>query len=195
MAWEPANEYRRMTDLLTAEWKQHRLIPRLVGAAGQLQTHVAEGVRPFGFTELYPTEWLGLPGADHIWRQLGKDLAIGEVREFLDTVESGTTPRAPTGALADQVSALASELGAHSQGGAIFAPSRWRVLSQLDLQGPPGTAADARSLGSPWYRGSFEGLPVFSVPMSPRRALWIVHFSALGGLEDASGCGLAGRAT
>lgn len=176
----PTAENQRIAEPLTAEWRTHRLIPKLFDAAGQLQTEVAAGARPFGFTELYPTQWVRLPTGGPIWRQLGKELAIGEVREFFDTIEAVSTTQVPTGALADQVSALAAELGVHGRGGAIFAPSRWRVLSQLDLQGRPGTAADPRSLGSPWYRGSFEDIPVFSVPMSPRRALWIVQFSSLG---------------
>jgi hypothetical protein len=172
--------YQRIAEPLTAEWKAHRLIPRLFDAAGQLQTEVAESARPFGFTELYPTEWVTRPTGAPMWRQLGKDLAIGEVREFFDTIEAVSTTQAATGVLADQVSVLAAELDAHRPGGAIFAPARWRVLSQLDLQGRPGTKADSRALGSPWYRGSYEDIPVFAVPMSPRRALWIVQFSSVG---------------
>lgn len=176
----PTAEYQRIAEPLIVEWKAHRLIPRLFDTGGQLQTEVAEGARPFGFTELYPTEWVRGSIAGAIWRQLGKDLAIGEVREFLDTIEVVSPTRPATGALANQLSGLAVELDVHRRGGAIFAPSRWRVLSQLDLQGRPGTTAAPRSLGSPWYRGSFEDIPVFSVPMSLRRALWVVQFSALG---------------
>jgi hypothetical protein len=176
----PTPEYQRIAEPLTTEWKAHRLIPRLFDAAGQLRTQVADGARPFGFTELYPTEWITRSTGAPIWRQLGKDLAVGEVREFFDTIEALSTTRAATGALVDQVSVVAAELDAHRQGGAIFAPARWRVLRELDLQGRPGTPADPRALGSPWYRGSFEDIPVFSVPMSPRRALWIVQFRSLG---------------
>jgi hypothetical protein len=117
-------EFHRIAEPLTTEWRAHRLIPRLFDAAGQLRTGVAQGPRPFGFTELYPTEWVRLATGAPIWRQLGKELAVGEVRECLDTIEAVSTTRTATGALVDQVSILAAEIDAHRRGGAIFAPAR-----------------------------------------------------------------------
>ena len=166
--------------LLRDAWKQHRLIPKLFAGAGSLQENVREGVLPFGFTELYPTEWINSGYADHIWRDLGKQLAIGEVREFLDALAVRSSTRPSVGGLSSQVSQLLGDLGISASTGAIFSPSRWRVLRALELTGIPGTPADPRAQGSSWYRGAFEGVPTFAVPMSPLRALWIVDLGSLG---------------
>lgn len=171
----------RVARVLKEDWLKYRLVPRLFAAAGRLrEDERREGVLPFGFTEVVATGLLLDPWNDNLWKELGRNLAIGEVREFLETLATRCPSRPRSGPLVAQVSGILSELQPYPGCAAIFAPPRYALLKELGLPPQPGGSEDPRSLRSPWYRGTFEDAPVFSVPMTPPRPLWVADVRSLG---------------
>ena len=183
---EKSDRQDRVAKILIDAWRANRLVPRLFSSARAVREGVPDA-SPFGFTVAIPIEYLQ-GRADNIWTTLGVDFAVGETREFIDLLARTSSVRNPGASLIDAVYDTARDAEAYGDGrSVIFAPARWRVLSALGLEGRPGSPEAPGSVGSRWYRGSFQDIPVFAVPLTPPRALWVVNLSALGTWETRGG--------
>lgn len=169
----------RVSAVIRAAWAEHRLVPRLFRAGDQLVTGQTDITEVFGCVELAPAELLLRASNDHLWRDLGRDLAVGEVRDLLDRLAQASQLRQPEASLRRQVSGILADMNSTPGGTTILVPPRTGITNDLELPRPPDPA-DPRSQGSSWYRGAFESVAVFAVPMTPIRPVWIVDFDRLG---------------
>jgi hypothetical protein len=182
---ESEDDAGRVARVLREDWLENRLVPRLFGAAGRIRED-EEIELPFSFRQPVATALLLDRWNDHLWRELGRELAIGETREFLDALGRQCESRERGGPLASQVSGILDELQPMPGCAAIFAP-HFAQVRELGVARQVNVREDPRSLGSPWYRGAYEDARVFSVPMRPpARALWGVDFCRLGWWRTAS---------
>lgn len=180
-------------DAVRAGWRSYRLAPWLFERAGQTEVAVSS-VQAFGSTELYPSEWFAeerVISVDGMGREWGEQIGREETRAFLSMLSARTTLEPATEDLANQLDRVLERVARGSaRYVAIIAPARWRVLQGLQLQrdGDVGwlPGEGARAL----FRGTFNGLPVFSPQQPGATDLWVIDFERVarwqyvGGFDD-----------
>jgi hypothetical protein len=169
----------RVARVIAEAWREHRLVSRLFAAADELRTDDPSVGATFAAVHLAPAELLSNASNDHLWRDLGRDLAIGEVRDLYERLAQSCERRPRQPSLRRQISDILSRLNPGPRSGAILSPPRTEIFDELEVRRPPDRS-DSRALDSVWFRGTFESVPMFSVPMTPVWPLWVIDFDRLG---------------
>jgi hypothetical protein len=187
---EAQTTWRRRTasfeDAVQAGWRSYRLVPWLFKRAGRVEP--VDVLEAFGGAQLYATTDFSLErgfGIDGLGKEWGASIARAETTAFIAKLVEQCAATPGSAALAHDLYGALGRIGGGGDSVAILAPSRGRVLRQLQLERPselpwlPG--AGARSL----LRGTFEGVPVFAAQPADATDFWVVDFGSVGYWEYA----------